>query len=141
MCGIVVTPFQHHLSTVVAAILTATEDAADLFAPGGDLVAAGDVFRNPGLADAFEILAGEGFRGSDVGRAWCATQAGRGHLTAADLEAYAPIERAPLTIRIDGATVHLNPLPAAGGTLVAHTLDQLAILRAGRCRPGDRRDR
>jgi gamma-glutamyltranspeptidase/glutathione hydrolase len=123
--GIVVTPFQHHLSTVVAAILTATEGAANLFAPGGELVPAGGVFRNPGVADALEILAGEGFRGSDVGRAWCAAQAGRGHVTAADLDAYAPIERAPLTVGLGGSTVHLNPLPAAGGTLVAHTLAQL----------------
>ena len=123
--GIVVTPFQHHLSTVVATILTATDGAADLFAPGGAVVAAGDVFRNPGLADALEILARDGFRGSTVGSACCAVQAEGGHLTAADLDAYETIERAPLSIRVDGSTIHLNPLPAAGGTLVAHTLDQL----------------
>jgi gamma-glutamyltranspeptidase/glutathione hydrolase len=123
--GIEVTPFQHHLSTVVAAILTATEGTSALFAPDGHVVAAGDVFRNPGLADALEILAAEGFRGSDVGRAWCAAQLGRGHVTAADLDAYQTIERAPLTVRVGGSTVHLNPLPAAGGTLVAHTLDRI----------------
>ncbi len=123
--GVVVTPFQHHLSRVVAAILTATDAAAALFAPGGDVIAVGDTFRNPGLADALELLARDGFRGSDVGRAWCATQAGRGHVTAADLDAYETIRRAPLTIAIDGSIVHLNPLPAAGGTLVAHSLDRL----------------
>ena len=123
--GIVVTPFQHHLSTVVTAILTATDGAADLFAPGGAVVAAGDVFRNPGLADALEILARDGFRRSTVGSACCAAQAEGGHLTSADLDAYETIERAPLSIRVDGSTIHLNPLPAAGGTLVAHTLDQL----------------
>jgi gamma-glutamyltranspeptidase/glutathione hydrolase len=123
--GVEVTPFQHHLSKVVAAILTATDGAAELFAPGGAVVAAGDIFRNPGLADALEILASDGFRGSAVGAACCAVQADGGHLTAADLDAYETIDRVPLAIRIDGSTVHLNPLPAAGGTLVAHTLDQL----------------
>ncbi len=123
--GIEVTPFQHHLSTVVTPILTATEGTAALFAPDGDVIAAGDVFRNPGLADALEILARDGFRSSAVGRACCSVQAGRGHLTAADLDAYETIERTPLAIHVDGSTIHLNPLPAAGGTLVAHTLDQL----------------
>ena len=84
--GIVVTPFQHHLSTVVAAILTATDGAADLFAPGGAVVGVGDVFRNPGLADALEILARDGFRGGAVGERCLRSQADRGHLTAADLE-------------------------------------------------------
>ena len=123
--GVVVTPFQHHLSTVVRSILTATKGAAELFAPAGAVIAAGDVFRNPGLADALEMLARDGFRGSAIGRACCAVQAGGGHLTATDLEAYETIERTPLSIRVDGSTIHLNPLPAAGGTLVAHTLDQL----------------
>ncbi len=124
--GVVVTPFQHHLSRVVSTILTATDRAAALFAPDGDVIAVGDTFRNPDLADALELLAGDGFRGSDVGRAWCAMQAaGRGHVTEADLDAYETIRRPPLTIDIDGSVVHLNPLPAAGGTLVAHSLDRI----------------
>jgi len=123
--GIEVTPFQHHLSTVVATILTATDGAAALFAPNGEVVRAGDMFRNPGLADALEILARDGFRRSAIGRACLAAQAERGHLTAADLDAYETIERTPLTFHVGGSRIHLNPLPAAGGTLVAHTLDEL----------------
>jgi len=123
--GIEVTPFQHHLSTVVATILTATRSAAELFAPGGNVIEAGDRFRNPGLADALETLARDGFADSAVGSACLATQAGQGYLTDADFDAYEPVERRPLTIGVGESTVHLNPLPAAGGTLIAHTLDQL----------------
>lgn len=123
--GVPVTPFQHHLSTVVAAILTATDGAAELFAPGGEVIHAGGSFRNPGLADALELMAGDGFAGSEVGRASLAQQDGRGHLTAADLDGYEAVGRAPLSVRVDGATVHLNPLPAASGVLIAHALQQL----------------
>ena len=124
--GIVVTPFQHHLSNVVSAILTATDGAADLFAPGGSAVAAGEVFRNPGLADALESLATEGFAHGAVGRACLANQRGRGHLTRRDLDGYRTVEREPLVVGVGECTVYLNPLPAAGGTLVAHALDGLA---------------
>ena len=123
--GIVVTPFQHHLSTVVESILTATEGATQLFAPDGSLVAAGEVFHNPGLADALETLARAGFRSDAVGRACLDAQDGLGHLTAADLDGYEVVERSPLVIDVGGSIVHLNPLPAAGGTLIGHTLDQL----------------
>ncbi len=123
--GVTVTPFQHHLATVVEPILRATPAAAELFAPGGSLLAPGDSFRNPGLADALELMATDGFAGSGVGDACVAAQADAGHLTAHDLAAYEAIERPPLTVDLAGDTVHLNPLPAAGGTLVAHTLHQL----------------
>jgi gamma-glutamyltranspeptidase/glutathione hydrolase len=123
--GVTITPFQHHLSTVVEPILTATAAAARLFAPGGSLVAAGQTVRNPGLADALDVMASDGFAGSAVGRASLELQAGRGHLTAADLDAYEAIARAPLTLRVGTSAVHMNPLPAAGGTLIAHSLAAL----------------
>jgi len=123
--GIVVTPFQHHLSNVVTAILTASDAAARLFAPGGRAVGVGDVFRNPGLADGLESLARDGFGDGPVGRACLDSQRHRGHLTGDDLERYRIVEREPLVVEVGRCRVHLNPLPAAGGTLVAHTLDQL----------------
>ncbi|MEO1063667.1 MAG: gamma-glutamyltransferase [Actinomycetota bacterium] len=123
--GFAVTPFQHHLSTVVAPILTATGSARSLFAPDGHLVAAGATFRNPGLADALELLAADGLAGSAVGRSVLDQQRGRGHLTADDLDGFEVIERAPLRIEVDDAVVHLNPLPAVGGAMVAHTLGRV----------------
>ena len=46
-------------------------------------------------------------------------------MSADDLDRYSVIWRKPLTVELAGARVHLNPLPAAGGMLVRHTLEQL----------------
>lgn len=123
--GVVITPYQHYLSTVVQPILMATLAAADLFAPGGAVPAAGETFRNPGLAEAFELLARDGFAGSDVGNALVRMQAETGNITGEDLDGYDVVRREPLTIGLDGSTVHLNPLPAASGTIIAYALQQL----------------
>jgi gamma-glutamyltranspeptidase/glutathione hydrolase len=128
--GITVTPFQHHLFTVVAPILTATPGARALFAPDGRLLGPGATFRNPGLADALESIAGDGLRASRVGHAVIEQQLGRGHLTADDLDRYEVAWRPALTVESNGDRVHLNPLPAAGGVLVAHTLRQVATASA-----------
>jgi gamma-glutamyltranspeptidase/glutathione hydrolase len=128
--GITVSAFQHHLFTVVAPILTATADARALFAPDGNLLAAGETFHNPGLADALESIAADGLRASRVGEAVIDQQRGRGHLTADDLDRYEIAWRAPLTVESNGDRVHLNPLPAAGGVLVGHTLRQVATASA-----------
>ncbi|MEO1057479.1 MAG: gamma-glutamyltransferase, partial [Actinomycetota bacterium] len=50
----------------------------------------------------------------------------RGHLTVDDLVSYEVIERTPLEVRIEDDRVLLNPPPAVGGVLIAHTLGQLA---------------
>lgn len=123
--GVSVTAFQHYLFTVVRPIITASDAASRLFAPHGDLLRPGDVFRNPGLGDALEILAHEDFVGSPVAAACIAAQADNGHLTAADLAAYTSIERPSVTVRLGDSTVYLNPLPAASGTLISHTLRHL----------------
>lgn len=123
--GVVVTPYQHYLSTVVWPILTATPQAAALFAPGGSMIEAGKTFRNPGLADALELMARDGFAQSPVGREIVAAQSERGHLTAEDLNAYCVIERRPLEVGIGTMRAHLNPLPAASGVLISHSLARL----------------
>ena len=123
--GILITPFQHYLAMVVRPIVTATDRSAALFAPAGDVLEPGATFTNPGLADALEVLATAGFCDSDVGRAVLNLQA-RGNLTHDDLQSYRAVERAPLSLRVGEATVYLNPPPAAGGTLVAHSIGQLS---------------
>ncbi len=122
--GISISPFQHYLATVVEPIVTNTAGTRSLFAPNGTLLRPGETFRNPGLADALESLTLDGV-GGQVDLAIIENQAQRGHVVALDLEAYEAITRAPLVLDIDGATVHLNPLPAASGTLIAHTLSHL----------------
>jgi len=123
--GIEITPFQHRLFRVVEPILTATPAARVLFAPDGVLLASGATCRNPGLGDALELLATRRLHASAVGTAVIHQQSGRGHLGTDDLVDYETVWRDPITIDVAGARVHLNPLPAAGGALVRHTLAQL----------------
>jgi len=123
--GIAITDFQHYLSTVVEPILTTDPGLAALFAPGGRLVPAGEVFRNPGLADALEILASEDIAESAVGAAVLVGQHHRGHLRNTDLADYRTVERSPLTMAIGDHIVHMNPLPSATGTMIGYALDHL----------------
>ncbi|MGD9502827.1 MAG: gamma-glutamyltransferase, partial [Methyloceanibacter sp.] len=134
--GFPLSPFQAYLFTVIAPILTASEGVARIFAPGGKPMAAGETFRNEKLADCLEWAAEDGprlFADGDVGRAIVAGQnSGGGHLTHADLARYRVALRDPLTWKHRGATVALNPPPAASGALIAFGLAYLdAAVRAG----------
>lgn len=123
--GHVVTNYQHYLSTVVRPILTATAAARALYAPKGDLPAAGSVFRNPGLAGMFEELARKDWLRTGIAGQILKEQETGGHLTHDDLTDYRVEPRQPLSIKLGAATVHLNPPPAAGGTLIRYALMQL----------------
>lgn len=123
--GVVVTPYQNYLSTVVQPILMATTQATRLFAPGGAVPAAGETFTNPGLADALDLMARSGFSGNEIGTAIVDMQAQSGNLTSRDLSGYEVRQRQPLVLDLQGHAVHLNPLPAASGTIVAYALRHL----------------
>ncbi len=129
--GIIVTPYQYYLSTVVQPILLATPDAARLFALGGELIKTGETFCNPGLADALGIMARDGFAASEVGAEILAGQRGRGHLSEDDLSNYQTFSRQPHTVEIAGAQVHLNPLPAASGVLIGLGINELGGISGG----------
>nr|WP_319386236.1 gamma-glutamyltransferase [uncultured Roseibium sp.] len=123
--GHIVTRYQHYLSTVVRPILTATEAARALYAPAGDLPAAGSLFRNPGLADMYEELARKDWLRTGIAGQILKEQEAGGHLTRADLENYRVEPREPLSLRLGAATVHLNAPPAAGGVLIRYALGLL----------------
>lgn len=130
--GFPLTPFQAYLFTVIAPILTASRGVAAIFAPDGKLLEAGQTFRNAGLSDTLELLAEDGARlfiDGDVGRA-IAEQSRTlgGHLTGDDLKRYRVERREPLTWRYGGATVALNPPPAASGALIAFGFAYLEAL-------------
>jgi gamma-glutamyltranspeptidase/glutathione hydrolase len=132
--GVVMTPFQAWLLTVIAPILTATEASRRVFAPEGRLLEAGDRFVNRAFADAIEELAAQGpglfvsGRGAD---AILDLMARGGHLTADDLAAMTTARRRPIELRYRRAKLWLNPPPAAGGTLIAFGLALLAALTDG----------
>jgi gamma-glutamyltranspeptidase / glutathione hydrolase len=135
--GFPLSSFQAYLFTVIAPILQESEGVRAIFAPGGKLMAAGETFRNEGLAETLEWLAEDGARlfvDGDIGQAIAAQSRDLGgHLTADDLKRYRVELRDPLLWRHRKATVALNPPPSAGGALIAFGLSYLeALSQAGR---------
>ncbi len=130
--GFPLTDFQAYLFTVIAPILTASESVARIFAAGGKPMQAGATFRNEELADTLEWLAEDGARlfiDGDVGQAIIAQSREQGgYLTHDDLKRYRVELREPLYWRHAGATVALNPPPAASGALIAYGLAYLEAL-------------
>ncbi len=124
--GVLVTEQQAYLFEILADIVLSTPESAAVFAPAGRLPGAGDVLRQPELADALERLAAEGpepFYRGDIARAIVAWVGERGGmLTAPDLAAYRPIDRRPVEVSYRGRTVLTNPPPSAGGILIARAL-------------------
>ncbi len=117
---------QAYVIEILAGIVTSTPECAALFAPDGRVVQAGDVVRQPELADALERLGAEGaapFYSGDVAAAivdWLTARGGM--VTADDLAAYEVVSRAPIRVSYRGREVVTNPPPSAGGILLAHAL-------------------
>jgi gamma-glutamyltranspeptidase/glutathione hydrolase len=130
--GLPLNEFQAYLFTIIAPILKESEGGRKIFAPGGNLLKVGDTFRNEDLAETLEWLAEDGARlfiDGDVGRTIIAESRDLGgHLTADDLKRYRVVPRDPLFWHHAGATVALNPPPAASGALIAFGLAFLEAL-------------
>ena len=130
--GFPLSEFQAYLFTVIAPILTASPGVERIFAPGGRLMTAGETFRNEELGETLAWLAEDGARlfvDGDVGQAIVAESLSRGgHLTQDDLKHYRVALREPLYWRHRGATVALNPPPAASGALIAFGLAYLEAI-------------
>lgn len=136
--GVVLTKEAAYLHEILAEMLTATPDAAAVYAPGGRLLRAGERLRSPRLADTLAHLGEAGpasMREGPLARALVAhlEEAG-GLVTAEDLAAYRVIERRPLELSYRGTTLLTNPPPSSGGILIA------AALRALEERPPPRGD-
>ena len=58
--GVKLNPQQAYVVEILAGIVTSTPESSALFAPEGRLLAAGDILRQPELADALELLGAEG---------------------------------------------------------------------------------
>jgi gamma-glutamyltranspeptidase/glutathione hydrolase len=127
--GVEVVPMQAFLFEILAPIFRSTRECAELYAPGGDLLREGDIFRMPELGDLLDRLGAEGpgfLYTGDVGDAcseWVLERGGL--LTRADLAAYEVVEREPARVTYQGRQVLTNPPPSSGGILIA---DALGIL-------------
>lgn len=136
--GVRVNALQAYISTIVAAILRQTPDCLALFCrdDGKTLLAEGDTFRAPALADALDAIVHEGpdlvYHGEIGQRLTAESLARGGHLTMDDLRGYAVALRRPLEVAYRGARLYTNPPPSSGGLLIALALE---LLQEGR--PGD----
>ncbi|GAA2406264.1 gamma-glutamyltransferase [Streptomyces glaucosporus] len=113
---------------------------AELFLPGGELPEVGSVFRNPGLARTYRLLAREGadalYEGPlareivrTVRKPPVAPGADRtvrpGLMTTADLDRYRALLRKPTKVEYRGVEVYSMAPSSSGGTTVGEALNIL----------------
>ena len=95
----------------------------------GSPFVAGDLARNPQLAEVLDAVGREGaalLLTGDLGRALAAEMAANGGLvTEADLTAYEVVERSPVRRTVGGWDVAINPPPSVGGPMLAVMLGEL----------------
>jgi gamma-glutamyltranspeptidase/glutathione hydrolase len=117
---------------VVGAILQSSVASKAIFESRerpGQLIGEGEILVQKEFADTLEVLAIEGadlfYRGEIAHRIVDDCRGLGGYLTLDDLEGYRVERRAPLTLDIFSARLHLNPPPSTGGILVAFALELL----------------
>ncbi len=103
--------------------------AAAIFLPGGVPLKAGDVLRQPELADTLAQISEKGpdaiYHGPIGARIVAASQAGGGILTLADLAHYKTRELPPVSCAYRGYTIVSAPPPSSGGVTLCEILNIL----------------
>ncbi len=132
--GIRLNTMQASFIHLLQPILTHTPTVTALYAGKRGLPQAGEIFRNPDLANTLEMLAIDGidemYRG-DLAKAIIRACEPDGLLGMADLSAPQYQRRTPLSIQALGGTLLTNPPPSSGGLLIAFALQLLDRLSAG----------
>ena len=107
-----------------------SEAAREVFAPGGEVAVAGDLFRQPRLAATMRTLAREGHDGFYKGAVARALVGGVQHeggiWSAEDLLNYRVVEREPLVGSYRDVTITTAPPPSAGGVALINMFNMLA---------------
>jgi gamma-glutamyltranspeptidase / glutathione hydrolase len=126
--GVSLPPAHAACLTMLAPVMTMNE-GAEIYSPGGHLLAAGDVLRQPGLARAVEIVAEEGalsvYSGTLAEALLGLLRERGGTVTADDLEGYEPRWDEP----VETAYLEARFLTRGGLAGVAETLPRLPLLR------------
>ncbi len=103
---------------------------------------AGEIIRQPALADTLERFARKGaddfYRGETAGRLVADQTRDGGLIRARDLAAYRAVERAPVAFDWQGFRIVSASLPSSGGMTLAHILGQLAHDDLKHLAPADR---
>ncbi|HEU5253329.1 MAG TPA: gamma-glutamyltransferase [Solirubrobacterales bacterium] len=120
---------QAYILDILAPIHDRMPGTRELYAPQGQPLGEGDLFRFPELAEALERYADEGaepFYRGEVAAAIADFVVGHGGLIGpGDLASYEAIERKPIDAPFRGTEVLTNPPPSSGGILIAYTLGLL----------------
>jgi gamma-glutamyltranspeptidase/glutathione hydrolase len=130
--GAPVNPEQAYILEILAPIHDRLAGTRELYAPEGRRLREGERFFFVELAEALERFGAEGaepFYRGEVGVALSdfVVEHG-GTLGRGDLDAYAAIERCPISAPFRGAEVLTNPPPSSGGILIAYSLGLLERL-------------
>jgi gamma-glutamyltranspeptidase/glutathione hydrolase len=124
--GVALNHHQAYFLELLTPIMRLTDEAARVFAPDGAPARAGELLRNPDLADYLSLLpqdrGRELYHGDLGGRVERDMREGEGLLTARDLAAYRVERRTPLAVDYRGFRLLTNPPPSFGGSLLALSL-------------------
>jgi gamma-glutamyltranspeptidase/glutathione hydrolase len=130
--GVRMNDMQAYMFGVVGAILKSGDASRAIFESRerpGELIGDGEMLVQREMADTLEVLAIEGadlfYRGEIARSIVDDCRARGGYLTLNDMEGYRVERRAPLTLDIFSARLHLNPPPSTGGILIAFALELL----------------
>ena len=123
--GAVIDSSQAYILTLIEPIARHTPSAAAVYAPGGELLVAGDILRDRELHSFLQAVADgaiTGLTSPGIAEPLLAMAADGSGITAADLALYQPIWRDPLHDQLHGWTVLTNPAPAFGGQIITTAL-------------------
>ncbi len=128
--GIRVNAAQASFNTLLAPMLSSSEEPSGVYLPDGESIPEGGVIIHENMARTFESLVRDGLGSFYTGPVaeGLLKEFGPGSgglITEEDLARYRPILRSPLELRYRGRTVYTNPPPSSGGTLIAFSLKLL----------------
>ncbi len=126
--GFIFTTFNEFSLQLLAPIMTLHPESSKVYAPGGNLLKAGNVCYMPELADSLTRIAAEGlasFYEGDIAARIAEDLSEGGYLNREDLKEYEIINRAPLKLNYRDYEIITNPPPSSGGILMALSLKLL----------------
>jgi gamma-glutamyltranspeptidase/glutathione hydrolase len=124
--GVELTRPQAYLHAILDVILRHTDEGRRIYSRDGERLVAGDILRQPELADTIDRIGAEGaavLHGGELGRALVEhVQAGGGEITMDDLAEFRVIRRRPVVVPYRGHVFASNPPPSSGGVLIGYAL-------------------